>query len=189
MKNLIKRLFSRSESSQAEQPKISKWETDIALVTCVDESGGENRERHYFSILPPDQTFKHGLIPQAIVGECTEKPVEGEAVDRSKFVANTVFKDFLHKVIESCADHPEIVSEAMRIGRGMVTVIDRRVPDLNAAIAPEDIIGGFTVENGRITGYSRNPHHVLLNQFGFLKLDPIIQIKLNKAFDRILENK
>lgn len=189
MKNFIKNLFSRSGGAQKDQPPMSSCEPGITVVDWVDDANGAKRNRYYFSVLPPEQIFRHGLVPEAIVGEATEKPLEGIPVEKSKFFANTVFKDFLHRVIESCADHPEVIAEANRVGRGMVTVIDRRVPDLNAAIAPEDILGGFIVENGQVTGYSRNPNHVLLNQFGFFKLEPIIQGKLNNALNQILERK
>ena len=169
---------------------MTSADATITVVDCVDDSGGEKKSKYYLSLLPADLTFKHGLIPEAIVGELKDKPLEGAPVfDRTKFVANSVFKDFLHAVIASCAENSMVVAEAQRIGRGIVTVIDRRVPDLNAAIAPEDIFGGFIVENGIVTEYSRNPNHVLFNQFGFFKLEPIIQVKLNSALTQILDHK
>ena len=189
MKNFLKNLFRPAENTQETVPTIASKDSRITVVDCVDESDGKKKNRFYFSVLPAEMMFKHGLIPEAIVGEIKEKPLKGAPIDRTKFFANTVFKNFLHSVIATCATHPEVIAEAQRIGKGMVTVIDKRVPDLNGAIAPDDILGGFIVENGMVAGYSQNPNHVLLNQFGFFKLDAMIQAKLNEALNQILEKR
>jgi len=157
--------------------------TKLYLVACnVDGPAGPS-ERYFFSVLPPEVIFRKGLIGEAIVGECAERPLEGAAIERSKFAANSIFKEFLHRVIASCSALPAIVAEAQRIGRGTVTVIDKRVPNLNAAIAPADIFGGFTVEGGKVTGYIRNPNHVLLNEHGFFSLEPAVDAALLKALE------
>ena len=123
MKNIFKNLFSSAERTQ-EGPTITSTDTTITVVEFVDDFGGEKKSKYYLSLLPADLTFKHGLIPEAIVGELKDKPLENAPIDRTKFVANSFFKDFLHAVIASCAENSMVVAEAQRIGRGIVTVIE-----------------------------------------------------------------
>ncbi len=160
---------------------------DVALVECSTRTDSGLEKKYYFTVLPSDQIFNRGLLPEAIVGEYLESPSGHGNIEPEKFAANTVFKDFLHAVIATCGDLPDIVLEAKRTGRGLVTVIDRRVPDVNAAIQPTDILGGFTVENGVVTGYSRNPNHVLLNEYGFFILDANIKFRLLHAIEALEE--
>ena len=157
--------------------------TQLYLVACEVDTPEGPRQKYFFSVLPPEIIWQRGLVGEAIVGECTENPNEGESIDPTKFVANSVFKDFLHQVIAGCSNLPAIAGEANRIGRGLVTVIDKRVPNVNAAIAPADILGGFVVEGGKVTDYIRNPNHVLLNDYGFFSLEPPIEAALLKAIE------
>ena len=158
---------------------------DLNVVAVVDESPPGKRERFFLSLMPVAAAFKRGLIPQAIVGELKQRPEEGQPITPDIFVANTVFKDFLHSIVATFSSEPGIVSEAKRIGKGIVAIIDKRVPDPNAAIAPPDILGVFTVENGEVTSYVRNPKHVLLNQHGFSKLEPHMRAKLMNELQRL----
>jgi hypothetical protein len=182
MLNFIKRLVRRPSVQEFDARDIG---SGISLVECSGDSNGGTEQKFYFSILSPDQIFKHGLVPQAIVGEYREPLDENASIERAKFSANTVFKDFMHKIIADCGDLPDVVREASRIGRGLVTVIDQRVPDMNAAIKPDDILGGFSVENGEVIGYMRNPNHVLLNDFGFFSLESSIKTRLVAALEEL----
>ena len=53
-----------------------------------------------------------------------------------------------------------------------------RVPDLNGAIAPEDIVGLFVVSDGVIGEYHPCPKHQLLNQFGIMQLPEWLHARL-----------
>jgi len=187
LKGFIKR-FVRQRPTESEWLLKNTWE-GVALVECSNSTDSGLEKKYYFTVLPSDQMFNGGLLPEAIVGEYLESPSKNGNIEPEKFAANTVFKDFLHAVIAKCGDLPDVAIEARRIGQGLVTVIDRRVPDVNAAIKPTDILGGFTVENGVVTGYSRNPNHVLLNQYGFFVLDTNIQSRLLNALEALEKNR
>lgn len=95
------------------------------------------------------------------------------------FVSNGAFVDFLHEVIAKHGPKcPGIVSEARRVGDGTVAVIDLRVPDLNGAISPEDIVGLFRVTEGTVGEYHASPMHRVINGFGIMRLPEWLHEKL-----------
>ena len=131
---------------------------------------------HYLSFIPTDYGLKHGLKPHSIVGQFLDGT---ERITPDNFARNPAFVEFLH---QSLAEHgpncPELIAEAERTGNGTVTIIDLRIPDFNAAIPPENIIGIFSVADGKIREYHKCPKHQLFNEHGFMKLDPWLHERL-----------
>src|SRR5262249_6475934 len=77
------------------------------------------------TLLPPEEMFTKGLIPEAIVGVLKVPLKEGEAIKPENFVRNKVFYDFMHEVIARVG--PELKglkAEARRQGEGWVYLID-----------------------------------------------------------------
>ena len=136
----------------------------------------DDAEVHYLSPLPNDFGFEHGLSPQAIIGQFLD------GVDRlspDDFARNSAFIDFLHGVIAKHGPQcPDILAEAQRTRDGTVAVIDLRVPDLNAAIAPEDIVGLFAVADGVLGEYHACPKYRVFNHFGIMQLPEWLHDKL-----------
>ena len=135
------------------------------FVYAIEQDGAE---LHYLSPLPNEYGFEHGLSRHAIMGQFLDGV---ERLTPDNFARNSVFVDFLHDVIAKHGPNcPGIIPEAERTADGTVAVIDLRVPDLNGAIAPEDIVGLFTVSGGVLGDYHACPKHQILNQHGIMKL-------------------
>ena len=90
---------------------------------------------------------------------------DGGTLVPDNFVANSVFRTFLNSVIAEWGPaDPELQDEARRIGNGTVVVIDRRTPTPEGAVPPEDIIGAFVAEDGKVGAYMASPNHRLLTE-------------------------
>ena len=143
------------------------------FVYAIEQDGAEV---HYLSPLPNDYVFEHGLSPQSIMGQFLDGV---ETLTPDNFASSPVFNDFLHGVIAKHGPQcPGILAEAQCTGDGTVAVIDLRVPDLNAAIAPEDIVGVFSVADGVLGEYHACQKHQVLNQFGIMQLPDWLHEKL-----------
>ena len=71
--------------------------------------------------------------------------------------------------------------EARRIGNGTVVVIDRRTPTPEGAVPPEDIVGAFVAEDGKVGAYMASPNHRLLTEQGFFRLGDRLEDHLRQA--------
>jgi hypothetical protein len=133
------------------------------------------------TLLPSEETFANGIIPEAIVGVLKRPLEEGEAIKPENFVRKKIFNDFLHEFI--ARQGPELKglqAEARRQREGWVYLIDGRTATPQGKVPPDDIIGAFEVKDGRLVAqsYERNPRHVLLSQDGFFRLAPELHEQL-----------
>ena len=135
------------------------------------------------SLLPPDHVMAYGLGPESVVGVLAKSIGAGGAVEPSNFARNSVFVRFLHELIARRAPSlPTLQQAAKRQVSGAVYVIDRRTRTPDGSVPPEDIIGAFTVNEGRIVAdsYQPNRHHRILSENGFFELEASLMTLLRE---------
>jgi len=143
---------------------------------------GQNNEAIYlYSILPEDFISEHGLLNVSVVGKFMDNETDKDdnlVVD--SFEANPDFVYLLHELLGDLGKHsPALIAQATRQQEdSWVYIIDKRVKDTSAAIAPEDIIGGFKVENAKLGEYAGNPRHVLLTKHGIFQIGVALKAEL-----------
>lgn len=154
----------------------------LPISVCrVDTPDGK---KDYVTCLSHEVIFQHGLPTEAIIGVLTEPVQATSSIVPENFARNRVFVEFLHEVIARCG--PTLASlqeEAERQGNGWLYIIDQRSPSLSnqdATIPPEDIIGAFHVENGKLSPdiYQRNSNHQIFTENGFFQLGAELQTRL-----------
>ncbi len=174
LKRLLKWLTSRAPVA----PLVPDRDTAFSVYRVRLPEG----ERDVVSLLPREVVFKSGLASEAIVGVCTELLKTGDHVTPLNFMANKVFVDLLHNVIETHAPElPELQAEARRQHTGCVALIDGRTPTPAGDVPPHDIFGAFDVRDGMLVphSYHRSHNHRLLSSDGLFKLSsPILEEKL-----------
>ncbi|MFP2902973.1 hypothetical protein [Corallococcus sp. 4LFB] len=141
----------------------------------TDTGGGEKRRvtSKVISLLPPDRVLAGGLPPHAIAGTL-HSPPEGPAT----FEENPAFVALLHQVVRECAPtDPGAQAEAQRIGNGWLYIVDQRRPPGEERVPPEDIIGYFAVQSGRVTaeGYTPNAGYRVFSRLGLVRLPGMLQ--------------
>jgi hypothetical protein len=147
-------------------------------IACVVTPEGE---KHYVTLLTPEQMSSHGLNPEAIVGELSRPLPAGEPITPEVFARNRVFVEFLHAIIARRGPSlPGLIAEARRQGEGWVYLIDQRTGTPDGAVPPEDIIGVFEVRGGEIVpgSYQACPNHRILSPGGFFQLSEDLQAAL-----------
>lgn len=130
------------------------------------------------SWLSRDRVFEKGLPSKAIIGIIPNRDAQ---LDPATFRPNPEFIEFLHEVIEKYGPlDPDLQLEARRQGQGWVYIIDGRTPNPQGEVPPEDIIGAFEVQAGRIVdgSYQRNQNHRILTKSGLFQLDSFLRDKL-----------
>jgi len=136
------------------------------------------------SILPSDYVFEHGFAPEAVVGMLLTPLGAGGKLEPANFARNSVFVQFLHQFVARQAPESADLQEAARVQEsGFVYIIDLRTPTPDGGVPPEDIIGVFSVEGGKIdvSSYTgNNEHHQILSKSGFFRLDPILMEQLRE---------
>lgn len=141
-------------------------------VCRVDTAEGD---KDYVTLIPPEVAFTQGLAPEAIVGVLSRPLQPDEPITPEMFARNPVFVEFLHEVIaRNGPTQPGVLAEAKRLGNGFVVVVDRRTPTPEGPVPPEDIIGFFKIDSGKVVegSYQRSPNHRILSANGFFRLDP-----------------
>lgn len=155
------------------------------MVSVTDK---DNEETYLYSILPEDFISEHGLMNMSVVGGFTdnERDKEGNLVVDS-FQENPEFVNLLHQFLENFGRYSEVVlSQLPQHEEGSwVYLVDQRVADLSAAIAPKDIIGGYKVEDGKLGEYAGNPSHELLTDEGIF----MIGVKLKQELINFIKSK
>ncbi|RKG66707.1 hypothetical protein D7V80_18775 [Corallococcus sp. CA054B] len=138
------------------------------------------------SVLPPERFLAGGLPLHAVAGTLHD-PHGGP----DGFEVNPAFVALLHQVVRECAPaDPGAQAEAQRIGKGWLYISDQRLPPGEERVPPEDIIGYFTVESGRITpeGYTPNENHRVFTHHGLVRLPGMLQeVLVTRAAEDIRE--
>lgn len=123
------------------------------------------------SLLSPEEVFGKGLPSQVIIGTV---PENASSINQNNFKSNSIFVDFLHTIIKRHAPvNPGLQSSVQQQPNGWVYVIDCRADDPQGEVEPEDIIGAFKIESGRVTpeSYKKNNKHLLVSKRGVFCLD------------------
>ena len=158
----------------------------------ICEAHTDDGPRAYVTILPPKVTFTQGLIPKSIVGTLPVGIPAGQPIDPESFIANTVFKDFLHEIIARHAPQEAGFKEEARERQGgLVVVTDCRTPKPEGPVPTEDIFGIFEIP---LSGtdqptYQRNPNHRLLTLNGFFQLPGELHQRLLEALAALMANR
>jgi len=140
------------------------------VISVTDEN---NEETYLYSILPKDFINEQGLLNVAVVGVFADNETNSEdniVVD--SFQKNDEFVYLFHEFLDGFGRHSKIVlAQLPQAEEGSwVYLVDQRVKDLSAAISPQDIIGGYKVEKGKLTEYAGNPSHELLTKDGIFQI-------------------
>jgi hypothetical protein len=136
------------------------------------------------SILSPQEVEAlGGLPPEAIAGVLLgASPLDG-------FRPNPGFTAFMHDVIRAAGPQDEsLQAVALEQGDGYVFIIDLRTPDgPQGPVPPEDIIGAFQVQNGRILPdrYEANTHYQVLTHNGLVHLPPSLRAAFVAMLPRV----
>ena len=134
--------------------------------------------KDYVTCVPHQTAFERGLAPEAIIGVLLQPFDQVASITPAVFARNRVFVDFMHEVIARRGPGlPGLVAEARRQGDGWVYIIDQRTRNPQGHIPPEDIIGVFAVQGGRIVpdSYQSSPKHMILSADGFFRLGAELQ--------------
>lgn len=147
------------------------------LGGIVNVAGKNNNDIYYYSILPVDFIIKNGLVNEAIVGQFLENPTNMNNESKvDSFRQNPKFVTLMQTLVGNLASQsPSLIKEAKQQKEGWVYIIDKRIGNVNGKVLPQDIIGGFKVEEGKPLQYSSNPNHVLLTEKGVFKLEPELE--------------
>ncbi len=148
----------------------------------------EMEQGTYVSPLPLDHVAKYGLAPQAIVGQVTGATEAAGALTPETFVANGIFHEFLHGVVERHAPTtPSFADDARRQRDGWIYVIDQRTPNPGGRVPPEDVIGGFEVRAGHVVAHSYQPipAHRLMTERGFFQLGSELEQCLRSELEQL----
>jgi hypothetical protein len=126
---------------------------DLPIGICaVDTPEGT---KYYVALTAMDVAFRRGLAPEAIVGVLLRPLQQGEGITPANFARNSVFVEFLHRVI---AVHdpqgPGLLAAARQQGEGWIYVIDGTTPTPDGEVVDEDIIGAFKVSGEAISSTS-----------------------------------
>ncbi len=181
MSRLRERLLKYVRRGPTEDPEIEdiRWKRPSCpqplpndfVVFVVTRQG---TVKYYLAFTSnPESALKNGIPGEAIIGEVDSSL----SVTPEHFRRNSVFKNVLHQVIaDVIPELPDAQAEARREHEGWLYIIDGRVPDPKGAVAPEDIFGGFRVENGLIVkgSYRMNDNHRFVTEKGLFRLQPAI---------------
>jgi hypothetical protein len=147
-----------------------------------------NRGLNIFSVQTPQGEFNvvsftspaaaaRGISEDAIVGTLPKGVLD---IKQEAFTPNPSFARFLHRVI---AMHgplaPGLMKEAVKLGNGALLVTDGRVTIVGQH-EPEDVLGKFQVDEGRINPESYRPHldYLVVSKRGLFVLDPWLHERL-----------
>jgi len=144
----------------------------------VVEAKSDGKTVFYYTLLPESVVADFGLPAPLIVGvidnpEGIDEPLE-EVVSRSLKV-NSEFKRTLHAFCaEVLSKMPQLESQAKAQGNGWVYIIDKRTPNPEGEVPPQDIVGAFEINNGKIVSYQDNKKYEVNSVNGFTNFGPSI---------------
>jgi hypothetical protein len=126
------------------------------------------------SLLNPDRVAEIGGLSQlSICGSLV-----GDGLSKEAFRPNPAFVAFMHEVIKKAGLQDDgLQAAAAGQTEGWVYVIDLRTPDGPQGRVPvEDIVGGFRVERGKLSGeYWANDKHLVYSESGLMRLPPSLE--------------
>jgi hypothetical protein len=154
-------------------------ESSVCVVNVVTPEGAKD----YVALTSANAAFSGGLVPEAILGILKRPLIPEEPITPDIFIPNSVFSKFLADVIARYGpEDADLQAEAARIGQGSVVLVDCRTPTPEGPVPPEDIIGVFQVEDGKVLpgSYLASPNHKLLTTDGFFRLNRVLTERLQQ---------
>lgn len=149
----------------------------------VVEPGKEQRVTvRALSPLPPERIAAGGLPRHAIAEVLRGLPGEPGTLE-----VNPEFVRLLHEVVrERAIEDEEARAEAQRQVHGWLYIVDARHAPGSGHVPPEDIIGYFRVEDGRLVpgSYTPNPNHLVFSGSGLVRLPGAMHEALLEALLR-----
>ncbi len=115
-----------------------------------------------------------GTIGMAAKDPDTLSAVTGKPFSISEFRPNPAFSAFMHHVIRTYGPlDRELQEAAKQQGDGFVYIIDLRTPEgPMGTVPPEDIVGAFSVDDGKLGAYEPNDQYVVFSKNGLVRLPP-----------------
>jgi hypothetical protein len=139
-------------------------------------------EGNFFSVLDPAVVLARGLPSEAIVGQLLGRPeVRAAALRPDEIQVNRRFVDFLHRVVARHAPSLSDFRSAARQHRdGWLYIIDARTPTPQGKVPPQDILGAFEVQEGRLVedSYQPSPAYQVVSERGLFRLHPDLWVCL-----------
>lgn len=129
--------------------------------------------KDFVSLLPAQDAFSGGIVPEAIIGEFSEPLHPDAPIPANGFARNRLFVELLHSVVAREAPKlKSFQSQAKKQMEGWVYVIDQRTSNPTGDVPNEDVIGAFEVKNGKVVDgtYVANKNHRILSTRGFFDL-------------------
>jgi hypothetical protein len=127
-------------------------------------------QRKALSFLSPEEVDEIGeLKDEAIIGF-----TENHSLSPEDFVPNSLFTNFMHRVIAVHAPSDKTIQNAAaEQKKGWVYIIDNRALE---HVLPEDIIGAFEVTRGRIVcdSYRPNENYAIFGERGLIQFPPFL---------------
>lgn len=131
---------------------------------AIDES-----IKHMLSFIQHEDAFQNGIKDKAVVGYLKDPTAP---ILHENITYNPSFIYLFHNVVKDTSLHSTQLSEAaLKQNTGYIYIIDLR--DKNRPnTKPQDIIGAFKLEEGKIIAdsYSPNPNYQLISEDGAFKL-------------------
>ncbi|GAB1261919.1 hypothetical protein [Aurantivibrio plasticivorans] len=119
--------------------------------------------------LNTQEILENGISSSVIIGHYESTPYKDELkFDKaSGFTPNknyhTTINGFCEKIL---AKDPSTLEEAEGIENGWLYIIDQRTPTPETTVPPEDIIGAFIIEDGKIKEFKSNNNHRIVTNNG-----------------------
>ncbi|MEQ3692474.1 MAG: hypothetical protein ACJA2K_002179 [Thalassolituus sp.] len=129
-------------------------ESELILITLVSEN----------------KLASEGLTSNLILGFLPYIPIDKSEIYQI-FQENREFRSTLTSFINTvltCQD--ELINQAKAQRTGWIYLIDQRTSTPQGDTPPEDIIGGFQIENGEILKFTPNTKHTLISNAGVFSL-------------------
>jgi hypothetical protein len=153
----------------------------LTIFSVQDDTRGKF---NVVSFISPSVVANRGTPSAAIVGTLPSNVLK---IDPETLKPNPYFVRFLHWVI---AIHgplaPSLMSAAHQLGNGTLLVTDGRVATTGQH-KPEDILGRFRLDQGRIVADSYRPHldYLVVTQNGLFVLEPWLHARLLEEISRL----
>lgn len=154
-------------------------QTTLPITVC--EVATPEGKVAYVTLASADEAGRQGLVTQQIIGQLLDPARTEQLFEPDNFARNRAFVEFMHEVIRKHAPGvPGLIDAARAQANGWVFIIDGRTPTPQGPVPPEDIVGGFQVEDGAMIAdsYQPNPNHRILSARGFFQLDAALQAHL-----------
>ena len=171
----------RSDNGSRMSAWVSMWPSKHKKSEPPTQADRETQFKVLSVLTPEDVEHIGGLPAEAIAGAFGTRVKDAdilsdkeERLSVARFRPNAVFADFMHRVIATYGpSDPDLQAAAAEQGSGFLYIVDLRTPESpTGRVSPEDIVGAFTVDEGKIDDYRPNPNHLLFTEHGLVCLPP-----------------